>query len=194
LRGAPCAPSLHDRWHRDILPPQVRIDAVIADVTLTDQRLLQGATNVPARAEAANGGITAALFSGKGIKQILGALQQITQVDVLASPDLLVADNQTAQLMVGAAVPYLSQTSQSTLTSHAPIVNSAQYQQTGVIMDLTEHGNTGGLVILDINGGVRRFNDIPILHFFVLQQYSQRPKTELLVLIAPPVRRRLRLQ
>jgi len=72
-------------------------------------------------------------------------------VDVLSSPDLLVVDNQTAQLMVGAAVPYLAQTSQSTISSNAPIVNSVQYQQTGVIMDVTPRVNSGGLVTLDIS-------------------------------------------
>ena len=141
----------------DILPLQVRIDAVIAEVTLTDQLqygtqfLFQGSTIVPALAGASTGGITAAVFAGKGIRQILSALQQITKVDVLSSPDLLVVDNQTAQLMVGAAVPYLASTAQSTLTSNAPIVNQVQYQQTGVIMDVTPRVNSGGLVTLDID-------------------------------------------
>jgi general secretion pathway protein D len=141
----------------DILPLQVRIDAVIAEVTLTDQlqfgtqfffkggsgfnTLLSGATT---------GGITAALFSGKGISEALAALQSVTTVDVLSSPELLVLDNQTAQLQVGALVPYLSQTSQSTITSGSPVINSIQYQQTGVIMEVTPRVNSGGLVTLDI--------------------------------------------
>lgn len=141
----------------DILPLQVRIDAVIAEVTLTDQLqygtqfMFQGSSIVPALAAASSGGITASVFSGKGIKEILGALQKITTVDVLSSPDLLVVDNETAHLMVGAAVPYLAQTAQSTLTSNAPIVNSVQYQQTGVLMDVTPRVNSGGLVTLDVS-------------------------------------------
>src|SRR5262249_46452266 len=136
----------------DILPLQVRIDAVIAEVTLSDQLqfgtqfLFEGSTIVPPLAAANSGGITRLLFSRKGIREILGAIQQVTTVDVLSSPALLVVDNQTAQLMVGAAVPYLSQTSQSTLTPNAPIVNSVQYQQTGVIMGVTPRVNSGGLV------------------------------------------------
>jgi general secretion pathway protein D len=141
----------------DILPLQVRIDAVIAEVTLNDQlqygtqfffkgssgfnTLLSGATT---------GGITAALFSGKGISEALAALQSVTTVDVLSSPELLVLDNQTAQLQVGALVPYLSQTSQSTITTGSPVINSIQYQQTGVIMEVTPRVNSGGLVTLDI--------------------------------------------
>src|SRR6185437_14514548 len=78
------------------------------------------------------------------------ALQQITTVNVLSSPQLLVLDNQPARLQVGAVVPYLSQTSQSTLVSNAPIVSSINYQQTGVIMEVTPRVNSGGLVTLDI--------------------------------------------
>jgi general secretion pathway protein D len=44
----------------------------------------------------------------------------------------------------------LSQTSQSTVTSTSEVINSIQYQQTGVIMDVTPRVNSGGLVTLDI--------------------------------------------
>lgn len=141
----------------DILPLQVRIDAVIAEVTLTDQLLygtqffFKGSTGFNSLLSGATtGGITSALFSGKGISDALAALQAVTTVDVLSSPELLVLDNQTAQLQVGALVPYLSQQQQSTLVSGSPVVNSVQYQQTGVIMDVTPRVNSGGLVTLDI--------------------------------------------
>jgi general secretion pathway protein D len=47
-------------------------------------------------------------------------------------------------------VPYLTQTAQSTITTDAPVVNSIDYRQTGVIMDVTPRVNSGGLVTLDI--------------------------------------------
>jgi general secretion pathway protein D len=71
-------------------------------------------------------------------------------VHVLSSPELLVLDNQPARLQVGNVVPYLSQTSQSTLSENAPIVSSINYQQTGVIMQVTPRVNSGGLVTLDV--------------------------------------------
>ena len=80
----------------------------------------------------------------------ISLLQSITKVKVLSSPQLLVLDNEAARLEVGALVPYLSQTSQSTITSGAPVVNSINYQQTGVIMQVTPRVNSGGLVTLDI--------------------------------------------
>jgi general secretion pathway protein D len=78
------------------------------------------------------------------------ALQQVTTVHVLSSPELMVLDNQPARLQVGAVVPYLSQSSQSTISANAPVVNQVNYQQTGVIMEVTPRVNSGGLVTLDV--------------------------------------------
>jgi general secretion pathway protein D len=155
----------------DILPLQVRIDAVIAEVTLNDN--LQYGTQFFFRAGGINGILSFAqqapvarlsnatlnaAFPGfivggtgnGGAPFALSALQAVTTVDVLSSPQLLVLDNQPARLQVGNVVPYLTQTSQSTLVSNAPIVSSINYQQTGVIMEVTPRVNSGGLVTLDI--------------------------------------------
>ena len=78
------------------------------------------------------------------------ALQAVTKVHVLSSPELLVLDNQPARLQVGNVVPYLTQSSQSQITANAPVVNSVNYQQTGVVMEVTPRVNSGGLVTLDV--------------------------------------------
>ena len=156
----------------DILPLQVRIDAVIAEVTLNDALqygtqfffkaggingiLNTGAsTTTPVSASAATLALSFPGFflggnGAGGAPFAIQALQQVTTVHVLSSPELLVLDNQPARLQVGAVVPYLSQSSQSQLTANAPIVNSVNYQQTGVIMEVTPRVNSGGLVTLDI--------------------------------------------
>ena len=138
----------------DILPLQVRIDAVIAEVTLNDalqfgtQFLSKSSGLATAFSGVSSGRISARLFSGKGISETLQALRAVTTVDVLSSPDLLVLDNETAHLQTGALVPYLSQ---STLTSTSNVVKSVQYQQTGVIIDVTPRVNSGGLMMMDIS-------------------------------------------
>ena len=156
----------------DILPLQVRIDAVIAEVTLNDN--LQYGTQFFFKSGGLNGILNFAsqqsvqtpsqaalnlsfpgFFIGGsgsgGAPFALNALQQVTTVRVLSSPQLLVLDNQPARLQVGNVVPYLSQTSQSTITSGAPVVNSINYQQTGVVLDVTPRVNSGGLVTLDVS-------------------------------------------
>jgi general secretion pathway protein D len=156
----------------DILPLQVRIDAVIAEVTLND--ILQYGTQFFFRSGGINGILNTAptaftvpsaaatplnmtfpgfFLGGRGAGGApfaIEALQQVTTVRVLSSPELLVLDNQPARLQVGSVVPYLSQTSQSQIATNAPIVSSINYQQTGVIMEVTPRVNSGGLVTLDV--------------------------------------------
>jgi len=156
----------------DIMPLQVRIDAVIAEVQLNDN--LQYGTQFFFKSGGLNGILNFASQQGVqtpsqatlnlnfpgfflggtgagGAPFALNALQQVTTVRVLSSPQLLVLDNQPARLQVGNVVPYLSQTSQSTETSGAPVINSINYQQTGVVLDVTPRVNSGGLVTLDIS-------------------------------------------
>ena len=157
----------------DILPLQVRIDAVIAEVTLNDNlqygtqfffkagginSILNNAEQAPPPAftpaqAALNLSFPGFFIGGHGLGGApfaINALQAVTQVHVLSSPQLMVLDNQPARLQVGNVVPYLSQTAQSTITANAPIVNSINYQQTGVIMEVTPRVNSGGLVTLDV--------------------------------------------
>ncbi|SDB74763.1 general secretion pathway protein D [Belnapia rosea] len=153
----------------DIMPLQVRIDAVIAEVTLNDT--LQYGTQFYFRSGGLNGILSTAqgafnpaaiafgatlpgfILGGTratGAPAAISALQDITTVNVLSSPQLLVVDNQTARLQVGDLVPYLSQTAQSVITPNAPVVSSINYQQTGVVIEITPRVNSGGLVTLDV--------------------------------------------
>jgi general secretion pathway protein D len=149
----------------DIVPLQVRIDATIAEVTLNDN--LKYGTQFFFK----NGGISGLLSEGtaattqpsgdlpgfvlsKGTSAVhaaISALQDVTNVRVLSSPQLLVLDNQMARLQVGDNVPYLTQTAQSTLTSTADVISSVSYQETGVILQVVPRVNSGGLVTLDIS-------------------------------------------
>jgi general secretion pathway protein D len=154
----------------DILPLQVRIDAVIAEVTLNDNlqygtqfffqsgginSVLSNSTQSAVAPAASNLSLSFPGFfigghGAGGAPFAIQALQQVTTVLVLSSPELLVLDNQPARLQVGNVVPYLSQTSQSTVSENAPVVTSINYQQTGVIMQVTPRVNSGGLVTLDV--------------------------------------------
>jgi general secretion pathway protein D len=158
----------------DILPLQVRIDAIIAEVTLNDN--LSYGTQFFFKHHAINGGLveTAAsaaasgVFSaanpavpgysppagtfnvgGAGGDVVLQALQDVTTVKVLSAPELLVLDNETAQLQVGNSVPIQNGTL-STVGSSIGTVSSTSYVNTGVITQVTPRVNSGGLVTLDV--------------------------------------------
>src|SRR5262249_33216452 len=54
-------------------------------------------------------------------------------------------------LQVGDQVPIATQSATSTLTDTAQTVNSINYRDTGVILDVTPRVNASGLVLLDIS-------------------------------------------
>jgi general secretion pathway protein D len=156
----------------DILPLQVRIDAVIAEVTLNDQ--LQygvqfylhsgGLSGILSQNSTSSGLPISGEFPGfvlskasSAVQFTLSALQSVTDVRVLSSPEVTVLDNEAATLQVGDQVPYLTQsaavlgsvgvTNQNLGTT---VVNSVAYQETGVILQVIPRVNSGGLVTLDI--------------------------------------------
>ena len=148
----------------DIMPLEVRIDATIAEVDLTGA--LQYGTQFYFKSGDINAVLSTAetsalatnfpgfVLSGAGSDAAplaISALQSVTKVRVLSAPQLMVLDGQAASLQVGDLVPYLSQTSQSTLTSDAPVINSINYQETGVILRVTPHIGSDGLVTLDLD-------------------------------------------
>jgi general secretion pathway protein D len=153
------------------MPLQVRIDATIAEVQLNDA--LQYGTQFFFHSGGINGmlnnstqTVTGALASAPfaanfpgfvigghgagGAPFAISALQAVTTVKVLSSPEIMVLDNQPAKLQVGDLVPYLTGTAQSVLTSDAAIVSTINYRETGVIMQVTPRVNSGGQVTLDI--------------------------------------------
>ena len=155
----------------DILPLQVQIDAIIAEVTLNDtlqygtqwffksrgvniilDNATQTVTSLGSTAlQAAFPGLVGGGNGAGGAPFVISALQAVTKVNVLSSPQLLVTDNHAARLQVGSLVPYLTQSGQSTITPNAPVINSIDYFQTGVITDVTPRVNSGGQVTLDIS-------------------------------------------
>jgi len=148
----------------DILPLQVMIEAAIAEVTLTknmnfgvEWKFNNGPDQVtlspsPAGAIASSfPGFSYFYTSGSRISAVLNALQDMTKVNVLSSPKLMVLNNQTATLEVGDQVPIATQSAVSTITPDAPQVNSIEYKDTGVLLTVTPRVNAGGLVLMDIS-------------------------------------------
>jgi general secretion pathway protein D len=148
----------------DVRPLQVVIEAAITEVTLTKQlqygvqwsfgfgqntvSYSEGTTSTPVQNFP---GFSYLFTNGTTISATLNALASITNVKVLSAPNLLVLNNHTAALQVGDEVPVETASSVSTIGSDAPIVNSIDYLNTGVILKVTPRVNDGGLVLLDIS-------------------------------------------
>jgi general secretion pathway protein D len=152
----------------DILPLQVLIQATIAEVTLTDELrygvqwfLDSGRRGTFTFSELATGAVQSVfsdpgggfsyVFNRSSRNIVLNALSQITDVNVVSAPHVLVLDNQSASLQVGDQIPVSTRSSQSVTDPNAPIVNSVEYRDTGVILKVTPRINAGGLITLEID-------------------------------------------
>jgi general secretion pathway protein D len=152
----------------DIAPQQVMIDATVAELTLNDalqyglQYFLKDGSHRAEFSVLNSGTLTAADIAGvfPGFNYIIAAsqqhlilnlLQSLTKVRVLSSPQLLIRDNHTAGLQVGAQVPIVIQSAESVISPGAPIVNSIEYRNTGVILEVTPRINADGAITLEID-------------------------------------------
>jgi general secretion pathway protein D len=146
----------------DSQPNQVLLEAVIAEVSLDDElkfgvRWLIGESKDHGTFSDLATGAVASSFPGfsyflkaNDISFTLNALSSVTDVRVLSSPSLIVLDNRSATLQVGDQVPVVTQQARGTTTTDAPIVNSVEMKDTGVILRVTPRVNDSGRVILDI--------------------------------------------
>lgn len=143
--------------------PQVLIEAVLAEVTLTRDlqygvnfRAIEG--NFTGTSSSTASGTPASVFPGFSVNwvgssasAVLNALQSRTNVRVLSAPKLVVLNNQTASLQVGDQVPIVTQQVQSVSAPGAPVVNNIELRDTGVILRVTPRVNESGTVTLDIS-------------------------------------------
>lgn len=147
----------------DVVPIQVLIEASIAEVTLTDdlrfglQWSYQSANGPIVYSEASGGTINqrfpglSLLFTGRtDIRAVLNSIESLTKVRVISSPKLIVLNNREAQLQIGDQVPIVTQSAVSTSASSAPIVNSVQLRDTGVILRVTPRANKSGRIFLEV--------------------------------------------
>jgi general secretion pathway protein D len=175
--------SKFDQRVRDIIKqldrpvPQVLIKVLIAEVS-HDNSLDLGAdwsilntrangkgltvtgNNGNAAAGTARGGLVVSLVEDN-LTSTLHALAVQGKVDVLSRPYILTSDNQQAQIIIGSEVPIITN---SQLTSTGEQINTVQYRDIGIILNVTPHINPEGLVICDVSPEVSNTTDqsVPI--------------------------------
>lgn len=153
----------------DLRPLQVLIEASIIEVSLQDQLRFgvqffldsgglgiadDGTTFLTAGLNSLLAptlpGFAFTLTSSGDPRAVVDALSQVTEVNMISSPQLLVLDNQSAQLQVGDQVPIITQQSTGNLVGDTRTVNSVEYRDTGVTLSITPRVNASGLVTLEI--------------------------------------------
>ena len=179
----------------DVLPDQVLIEAVIAEVTLNDelrygvQWFFDSRTGgTAAFSDAGSGAVSsrfpgfAYAFSGNYVKVALNALAAVTDIEIVASPQIITLDNHTATLQVGDQVPIVTQSAVSVDNPNAPIVNSVQFRDTGILLTVTPRVNDGNMVILEVSQEVS--NAVPTLTSGIDAPTIQQRRFDTVVAIA----------
>jgi general secretion pathway protein D len=154
----------------DVVPRQVLVEVALVEVTLVDQYSLGVAAFINA-----HNGITGRYGDGLpdtpqgtvgvpnnnrlqliqrvasgDIRAVLNAFGSDGKTKVLAAPQVMVLDNQKAQVKIGNRISVQTQ-SQTVTGTTAGLVNSFQYLETGVLLAVTPRINSGGLVTLEVN-------------------------------------------
>lgn len=157
----------------DVLPRQVLIDAKIYQVNLTgdlslgisyylnQQSLLPGplplSTSGSFSAGQSGGSLQTSTFAilsqTRALQMFLNATDQRGRIQMLSAPSILVTDNTSARIQVGASVPVPIGSALTPVQSNGSSVfaQTIQYEDTGVILTVTPHINSSGVVTLNLN-------------------------------------------
>ena len=161
----------------DTAPRQVLIEATIAEVQLSDNLSygvrwffewglgsygIETAFRTPLPGGAGGEGLTLALFnSDDEVRAFFDILDTESNVKLLSAPQVLVIDNQTANIRVGDQIPVVTRAAQGTSDPDAPVVTEVQYRDTGTLLSVTPRINAGGLVTLEISQEVSTPGNAP---------------------------------
>lgn len=175
----------------DTVPRQVMIEALVAEIKLTDNLTfglawsLKTDVNIsglkPFTRDVNLGGdlgFNASKLSGLDasklagfaftgvdsagiVRALLESLASDSKLRVLASPHVLVSDNREAKIQIGDQVPIA--TSETNVSGTADIQRTIQYKDTGIILKVKPQVNESGLVALDLSQEVSNFSVQKIL-------------------------------
>jgi general secretion pathway protein D len=172
--------SIRDVIERlDVMPMQVHIEAQVVEVTLTGDLkygvnwFFENAITPDALRDRAqgrdivgdlagsvggisvdddgnvSGGLTWS-FLGRNAMAVVNALDQITDLQLLQTPSVVVKNNAEANFNVGSRIPIASVTFNPNSGSDGNTFSQVQYLETGVILKVRPRVTREGMVFLDI--------------------------------------------
>lgn len=169
--------------HLDIVRRQVLVEVLLAEVTLTDDLSLgldwfiktrnntSGQLNLgslppggpvltPTNVVPAFTGLQLVNYTADQVRAVLQTLGSDNRAKTLASPQIMVLDNEKAEIKVGTRISVQTQ-AQTGVSTGTGVLNSFQYLETGVLLDVTPRINSGGMVTLDISQEVSAPTSVP---------------------------------
>jgi general secretion pathway protein D len=160
----------------DILPKQVMIETLVAEITLTDNMrfgleyflkagefTFQNLTipggigrnalqNLTPGATVARGGFSLTFVDSESFKLFLNSLSNYTTINTLATPHVLTLNNREAKIQIGQEVPIVTGTqADSTGDQTSQVFQTIQQRNIGRILAIKPHVNEKREVTLDLN-------------------------------------------
>jgi general secretion pathway protein D len=151
----------------DVQPPQVYIQAIIAEVSHKKANSLGFQwKNLRAQYTWEDGGVTEGVFgtdfgvntspglggviAGPGeFEAILNAMATDSNIKVLSTPSIFTSNNQEASINVSDSTPYpVSQI--TTTNADIPTVTTVNYREVGIILNVTPRVSQGGTVHMEV--------------------------------------------
>ena len=141
--------------------PQVLIKVLLAEVSHDDstdlgmefsyvnmwaeEGLVEGMTDFGLASESTGliGNVVDDHFDG-----MLRAMEEEGKLNILSRPYILASNNQEAKITVGNEVPFIRD---SRVTETGQTINTIEYEDIGIILEVTPYINPEGLVIMDIS-------------------------------------------
>ncbi|HET7728895.1 MAG TPA: type II secretion system secretin GspD [Usitatibacter sp.] len=153
----------------DVVRRQVLVEVLLAEVTLADglefgidwfltaRNNTSGTLNTMGTLPASRtgtvagfGGLQLIQLTGNEIRAVLRTLGSDGKTKVVAAPQVMVLDNEKAEIKIGDRISVQTQ-SQTGVSTGTGVLNSFQYLETGVLLAVTPRINSGGMVTLEIN-------------------------------------------
>ncbi|MFH2047497.1 MAG: secretin N-terminal domain-containing protein [Pseudomonadota bacterium] len=163
----------------DLVPRQVMIEGMIAQIVLSDNLSLGLAWSIntkkfggsPANIKFNADSLNLDNFSGSGlgfigtdsgdaVRAVVNTLMTQSKAKLLAAPHILVSDNREASIQVGQQVPIV--TSSTLASSTQPAQQTIQYKDIGIILKVKPQVNDSGLVSLEIKQEVSTYSTIEL--------------------------------
>ena len=161
----------------DIVREQVLVEMLIMEVSedslveigidwATFDKAVEGsvrgfaATNFGPRVDFVNGdleGLAVGAWRGSGdnvrIGAILHALEKESGVNILSTPHITTSNHTTAKMIVGENIPYVvkSRITETTDFITPTVIDTFEYKDVGITLEITPHISQGGLVRLEID-------------------------------------------
>jgi type II secretory pathway component GspD/PulD (secretin) len=173
----------------DVVPRQVVLEGIVAQINLQDNLSLGVAWSVKARlnfrvkpfdrttldgiigqnpsalqvdpVNPTNSGFTFVGTDDEGVvRALVNALSSDSRGKLLAAPHILVSDNREARIQVGQQVPLV--TSETFGSTTVAPQRTIQYRDIGIILKVRPQVNESGLVSLDLNQEISTFSLLPL--------------------------------